>query len=36
MSSLHQSMSAGYLRSFLDLTKKNISKLATPDAAILG
>ena len=36
ISTLRRAVAAGYLRSFPDLTEKNLSKLATPDITILG
>ena len=36
LSTLRRAVNAGYLRSFPDLTTKNLSKLATPDITILG
>ena len=36
LSTLRRAIAAGYLRSFPDLTEKNVAKLPTPDATILG
>ena len=36
ISTIRRAVTAGYLRSFPDLTEKNLSKLATPDITILG